>query len=33
MILLGIDFSVDDTVVCEKAHMGANVICNVVDIE
>ena len=32
MILLCIDFSTDDDVVCEKAHLGA-VICNVVDIE
>ena len=33
MILLCIAFSLDDNVVCEKAHMGANVICDVVDIE
>ena len=32
MILLCIDFSIDNDVVCEKAHMGA-VICNVVDIK
>ena len=33
MILLYIDFSVDDTVICEKARMGGNVIYNVVDDE
>ena len=33
MILLYIDFSVDDTVICEKARIGDNVIYNVVDEE
>ena len=28
-----VDFSIDDTVVRKKAHMGAKVICNVVDVE
>ena len=28
MILLYIDFSVDDTVICEKARIGDNVIYN-----
>ena len=32
LIWLCIDFSIDDDVVCEKAHVGA-VICNVVDIK
>ena len=31
--MIFVDFSIDDTVVRKKAHIGAKVICNVVDVE